>query len=231
MKPIEGAEEIGACVFDAYGTLLDFASAVSRERAALGAKAQALNELWRRRQLEYTWLRALMRHHLNFREVTRQALDWCFAALGIDDPTLAERLMRAYDMLDPYPEVPDTLRQLRHAGLRLAILSNGTPEMLQAATTSAGIRDLLDALFSVEEAGIFKPAPEVYAIATRGFDLPARRIAFLSSNAWDAHGAAAFGFRTIWVNRAGAPRERLPGELAGEIRDLSVLPALLGRAT
>jgi len=229
MKPIEGAAEIAACVFDAYGTLLDFASAVARERPALGDRADALNELWRRKQLEYTWLRALMRHHLNFRDVTRQALDWCFEALAIDEPALADRLMRAYDGLDPYPEVPDTLRRLRDAGLQLAILSNGTPDMLQAATTSAGIRDLLDALFSVEEVGIFKPAPEVYAIATRGLGLPARRIAFLSSNAWDAHGAAAFGFRTIWVNRGGAPRERLPGELAGEIRDLSVLPALLGR--
>jgi 2-haloacid dehalogenase len=229
MKPIAGAAEIAACVFDAYGTLLDFASAVARERPALGARADSLNELWRRKQLEYSWLRALMRHHLNFRDVTRQALDWCFEALGIDDPALADRLMRAYDELDPYPEVPDTLARLRDAGLQLAILSNGTPEMLEAATASAGIRDRLDALFSIEEVGIFKPAPEVYAVATRGLGLPARRIAFLSSNAWDAHGAAAFGFRTIWVNRGGAPRERLPGELAGEIRDLSVLPALLGR--
>lgn len=229
MKPIDDAADIAACVFDAYGTLLDFASAVARERRALGDRADALNELWRRKQLEYTWLRALMRHHLNFRDVTRQALDWCFEALGIADEELAARLMRAYDELDPYPEVPETLRRLKASGMRLAILSNGTPDMLRAASESAGIRNLLDALFSVEEVGIFKPAPEVYAIATRGLDLPARRIAFLSSNAWDAQGAAAFGFRTIWVNRAGAPRERLPGELAAEIRDLSALPTLLGR--
>lgn len=228
MRAIEGAGEIRACVFDAYGTLLDFASAVARERSALGSQAEALNELWRRKQLESTWLRALMRQHLDFRQVTRQALEWCFETLGIDDGALLDRLMRAYDELDPYPEVPETLRRLRSSGLRLAILSNGTPEMLQAATTSAGIRDLLEALFSVEEVGIFKPSPEVYAMATRGLGLPARQIAFLSANAWDAHGAAAFGLRTIWVNRSGAPRERLPGELAGEIRDLSSLPALLG---
>ncbi len=221
--------DIRACVFDAYGTLLDFASAVAGEKAALGDKADALNALWRSKQVEYTWLRALMQRHADFRRVTGEALDYTLEALGIEDAGLRGRLLAAYDRLAPYPEVPATLETLADHGMRLAILSNGTPEMLEAGVASAGLGGWLEAVLSVEEVGIFKPAPEVYMLATRRLGLAAREIAFLSSNAWDAHGAASFGFVTIWVNRGGAPRERLPGELAAEIRTLAELPALLGK--
>ena len=221
---------IRACVFDAYGTLLDFSSAVAGEQAVLGDRAEALDALWRRKQLEYTWLRALMRRHADFRTVTADALDHAMAALGIDDGALRARLLAAYDRLAAYPEVPAALERLAGGGLRLAILSNGSPEMLASGVASAGIGDRLEAVLSVEEVGVFKPAPEVYMLATRRLGLAAREIAFLSSNAWDAHGAASFGFRAVWVNRSGAPRERLPGELAAEIPSLAELPALLHMA-
>ncbi len=225
------AETIRACVFDAYGTLLDFSSAVAGEKAVLGDRADALDALWRRKQLEYTWLRALMRRHTDFRTVTAEALDHAMEALGIGDEGLRDRLLAAYDRLAPYPEVPATLERLAAGGLRLAILSNGTPEMLASGVASAGIGGRLEAVLSVEEVGVFKPDPEVYMLATRSLGLAAREIAFLSSNAWDAHGAASFGFRAVWVNRSGAPRERLPGELAAEIPSLAELPALLGVAS
>jgi len=219
---------IRACVFDAYGTLLDFASAVAGERAVLGERADPLNALWRRKQLEYTWLRALMRRHADFRRVTADALDHALAALGIADPALRERLLAAYDRLDPYPEVPATLERLAARGLRLAILSNGTQEMLASGVESAGLGAWLEAVLSVEEVGVFKPAPEVYLLASRRLGLAAREIAFLSANAWDAHGAASFGFHAIRVDRDGTPAERLPGALAAEIPSLAELPALLG---
>lgn len=225
-----GLGRVRLCVFDAYGTLLDVHSAVATEQQALGERAGAFSELWRRRQLEYTWLRSLMRTHRDFAGVTADALDYALAVHGIDDAALRERLLAAYRRLDAYPEVQETLRRLRGMGVKTAILSNGSPEMLDAAVASAGIADLLDAVISVEEAGIFKPAPEVYALATRRFGVPAAAVAFLSSNGWDAAGAAVFGFRVLWVNRTGAPRERLPGELAGELPDLASLPDLLARA-
>ncbi len=225
------SDRIRACVFDAYGTLLDFASAVAGEKEVLGERAASLNALWRGKQLEYSWLRALMRRHVDFRTVTAEALDHAMAALGIEDPALRGRLLATYDRLDPYAEVPTTLERLAAGGLRLAVLSNGTPEMLRRGIAAAGLEPWLEAVLSVEEVGVFKPAPEVYMLATRRLGLAAREIAFLSSNAWDAHGAASFGFRAVWVNRSGAPRERLPGDLAAEIPSLAGLPSLLGIGT
>ncbi len=220
--------DIRACVFDAYGTLLDFGSAVAGMRDRLGDRADMLNELWRRKQLEYTWLRTLMRRHADFRRVTEEALDYALEALGLSDDSLRSALLAAYDRLPPYPEVPEMLQRLRRADLRTAILSNGSPEMLDKGVRSAGIAELLDLVLSVEDVGVFKPDPEVYMLATRSLRLEARNILFLSSNAWDAAGAASFGFPTVWVNRSGAPRERLPGEPVAELDDLAGLPPLLG---
>ena len=222
--PMDG---IRACVFDAYGTLFDVHSAVARLRPRVGAQADALSQLWRAKQLEYTWLRALMGRHADFWQVTGDALDYALARTGVD-PEVREPLMQAYLALDTYPEVPDVLRQLRAAGLRTAILSNGEPSMLAAGASGAGIDGLLDAILSVEEVGIFKPHPKVYQLAVDRLGVGADEIAFQSSNAWDVSGAATFGLRAVWINRLGMPPERLPGAAEHELRDLSGLPALLG---
>ncbi len=218
---------IRACVFDAYGTLFDVHSAVGRLRPQIGAKADALSQLWRTKQLEYTWLRALMGRHADFWQVTGDALDYALARLGVD-PQVREPLMQAYLALDAYSEVPQMLARLRQGGLKTAILSNGEPQMLSAAVRSAGLEQLLDAVLSVEEVGIFKPHPKVYQLAVDHLGVAAGEIAFQSSNAWDINGAACFGLRPVWVNRFSAPPERLPGAAEHELADLAGLPALLG---
>ena len=196
-------------------------------RARLGDQADALSQLWRTKQLEYSWLRALMGRHADFWQVTGDALDYALARTGTD-PALREPLIQAYLALDAYPEVPDVLRRLRAGGLKTAILSNGAPRMLEAGARSAGIDSFLDAVLSVEDVGIFKPHPKVYQLAVDRLDVRADQIAFQSSNAWDVSGAAAFGLRAVWINRQGMPPEPLPGAAEHELKDLSGLPALLG---
>lgn len=222
-------EGIRACAFDAYGTLFDVHSAAAGEAAALGDKMQPLSQTWRQKQLEYTWLRSLMGVHADFRQVTREGLDFAMALHGIEDPGLAERLMDLYLRLDAYPDVRPTLETLRAAGLRTAILSNGEPRMLAAAVGHAGIADLLDEVLSVEEVGVYKPDARVYQLAVDR--LAAGRpeaIAFVSTNGWDARGAANFGFQVAWMNRFGAQLDRLPGEPKAIIGGLDELPRLLG---
>lgn len=221
-------DAINACVFDAFGTLFDVHSAVGRHRTRLGEHADAVSALWRSKQLEYTWLHSLMTRHADFWQITGNALDYALDVYGIRDPALRDDLMAAYLTLDCYPEVPTTLTQLKDAGLQLAILSNGTPELLDAAVTSARLEGLFNACLSVEEVGIYKPNPRVYHLAVERLGIPSEAIAFLSSNAWDIAGAASFGFRTIWVNRFCQPRERLPYGPAAEIATLAELPSLLG---
>jgi len=222
-------DDISACVFDAYGTLFDVHSAVARGGAALGDKASAVSQLWRQKQLEYTWLRSLMGAHADFRQVTRDGLDYALAAYGVDDPALAERLMALYPTLEAYPDVAPCLEALRAAGFATAILSNGEPSMLDAAVTSAGLTALLDRVLSIEEVGIFKPDPRVYQLAVDRLEVPAEGICFVSTNAWDAAGAAFFGFQVAWMNRFGQRPERLPGAPAAVIGGLDELPALLTR--
>ena len=221
-------EDIDACVFDAYGTLFNVAAAASQCRDALGDKADELSAIWRTRQLEYTWLRSLMDEYVEFWQVTGDGLDYALAVLGIDDAALRERLMEIYMRLDAYPEVKDVLTTVKGGGLRTAILSNGSPRMLTAAVENAGIGDLLDDVFSVDSIGIYKPHPSVYQMAVDGLNVEAGRICFMSSNAWDAAGAANFGFRVVWVNRFGQPRERIPGRHEHEVKTLDALPPLLG---
>jgi 2-haloacid dehalogenase len=217
-----------ACVFDAYGTLFDFLSASERCRDALGDKANALGQLWRTRQLEYSWLRSLMGAHVDFWQVTGEALDFAMASLGIKDAALRERLMNLFLHIEAFPDARRVLESLKRAGRPAVILSNGSPAMLEAAMKSAGVADLLEAALSVESAGIYKPHRTVYELVTRHFKSPRDRVCFVSSNGWDAAGAAHFGFQAVWANRSGAPRENLPGALAAEIRDLDALPPLLG---
>ena len=218
---------IRACVFDAYGTLFDFASAARRCQEVLGEHATRLTALWRDKQLQYTWLRAAQGRHVDFWQVTGDALDYAMAALKISDEGLRSRLMELYLTLDPFPEVPDTLQALRTAGHLTAILSNGTPTMLSAAVKSARLGGLVDMIISVEEVGVFKPHPKVYQRAVDRLGLPPDRICFQSSNAWDAYAASAFGMRVVWCNRYGQGPERMPGRPDAEIRSLSELAQLL----
>jgi 2-haloacid dehalogenase len=219
--------DVRACVFDAYGTVFDFASAAARCRDVLGDKAAALTALWRDKQLQYSWLRALQGRHADFWQVTGDALAFALETLGIGDPALRTRLMDLYLTLDTFPEVPEVLRQLKHAGFNTAILSNGSPKMLDAVVRGAKLEGLLDAVLSVEEAGVYKPHPKVYQLAIDRLGIPANAMVFLSSNAWDAYAASAFGMRVAWCNRYGQRRERLPGSPDREIRTLAELPPLL----
>jgi 2-haloacid dehalogenase len=221
-------EGIRACVFDAYGTLFDFASAAARCRDELGDRVNALAALWRDKQLQYTWLRALQGRHADFWQVTGDALDYALDTLGLASPALRARLMKLYLTLEAFPEVPATLRELKSRGLTTAILSNGTPAMLAAAVNAAGLTDVLDAVLSVEEVGVYKPHPRVYQLAVDRLGIPAAAIAFQSSNAWDAYAASAFGMRVVWCNRYGQRAERLPGRPDAVLTSLAELPALLG---
>jgi 2-haloacid dehalogenase len=221
---------IRACVFDAYGTLFDFASAAKGCRELLGDDIDKLTGLWREKQLQYTWLRALQGRHADFWQVTGDGLDFALETLGIDQPGLRDRLMRLYLTLDAFPEVPDILARLKKAGLKTAILSNGSPAMLDAAVKAAGLDTLLDAVLSVEAVGVYKPHPKVYQLAVDRLGISAAAIAFQSSNAWDAYAASAFGMQVVWCNRYGQRPERLPGAPDRTVRSLAELPALVGAA-
>jgi 2-haloacid dehalogenase len=225
--PVEPLHGIRACVFDAYGTLFDYASATAACRDVLGGSIDRLTALWRDKQLQYTWLRTLGGRHADFWEVTGDALDFTLETLGISDAALRERLMQLYLTLKPFPEVPDTLTRLKAAGLRTAILSNGTPAMLDAVVESAGLAELLDIVLSVEAVGVYKTHSKVYQLAVERLGIEAKSISFQSSNAWDAHAASAFGMRVVWCNRYGQRRERLPGTPDREVASLAELPALL----
>jgi len=174
---------IRACVFDAYGTLFDYASAAAGCRDVLGERLGPLTTLWRDKQLQYTWLRALQGRHEDFWQVTGDALDFALETLGLDDPRLRARLMDLYLSLDVFPEVPAMLQRLKAAGLKTAILSNGSPQMLGAVVKKAGIAEFLDAVLSVEAVGVYKPHPSVYQLVVHRLAVPAGAISFQSSNA------------------------------------------------
>jgi len=223
--PLHGVQ---ACVFDAYGTLFDFAAAARKSRDVLGDDIDRLTALWRDKQLQYTWLRAAQERHVDFWQVTGDALDFALETMGLKKPGLRDRLMSLYLTLDPFPEVPNVLRKLKTAGMRTAILSNGSPAMLDAAVKAARLEPLLDAVLSVEEVGVYKPHPKVYQLAVDRLAIPASAICYQSSNAWDAYAASAFGMQVVWCNRYGQRRERLPGSPDREIGSLTQLPALVG---
>lgn len=224
--------EVDACVFDAYGTLFDVHSAAARFNEELGGERgeemDRLSQVWRSKQVQYTWLRSLMGRHADFWQVTGDALDFAIESVGANASAVRSRLMEMYLELEPYPEVAGTLARLQGAGVRSAILSNGTPQMLAAIVERAGLERALEAVLSVEEVGVFKPAPAVYQLAVDKLDVPAERVCFLSANGWDAAGAAAFGFQVVWVNRFGQARERLPGRPVAELESLAPLCELLG---
>lgn len=222
---------VSVCIFDAYGTLFDVAGAARNAAAAPGGERLAaiwpmLAEDWRRKQLEYSWLRAAMGAHCDFWQVTQDGLDWAMEAAGLDDAALRARLLALYLTLPAYPEVPAMLAALKARGLATAILSNGSPDMLQGAVQSAGIGRHLDDVLSVESAGVFKPHARVYELVAARFGCARQDVLFVSSNGWDAAAAAAFGFCTAWVNRAGLPMDRLPARPHHVLPDLSTIPDL-----
>ena len=226
MKP--EFKEVSLCVFDAYGTLFDVHSAVGQHVHSLGPHAQAISMLWRQKQLEYTWLRSLMGHYVDFAQITEQALHYALQAYAIEDAALEQRLLLAYNQLTSYTEVKDTLKQLREAGIATAILSNGSPSMLQAAVEHAGLTDLIDEVISVDQLGIYKPDPRVYQLALDSFGVTKSQVLFHSSNAWDVAGAVNFGFNVAWVNRFSQPPEPLSRAPDLEIDDLHQVIASLG---
>ena len=223
-----GFVEVEACVFDAYGTLFDVHSAAARIKDDRGEKADVLSEMWRLKQLQYTWLRSLMGQHEDFWQITGDALDYSMRALDMENDALRAKLMELYLQLDAYPEVIEVLTQIKDSGKKTAILSNGESSMLIAAAKSANIYSLMDGVFSIEKVGIFKPHPSTYQIAMDQLKMSASQISFQSSNGWDANGAAAFGYMVAWVNRFNQPAERLPAAPHAEIKTLSDLPSLLG---
>lgn len=225
-SPLNG---IKACVFDAYGTLFDFASAARGCRDVLGDRIDKLSAQWRDKQLQYTWLRATQGKHADFWQVTGDALDFTLETMGIADAKLRDRLMQLYLTLETFPEVPDVLKKLKANDLKLAILSNGSPKMLAPLVRAAKLDGVFDAVLSVEDAGVYKPHPKVYQLAVDRLGIPAAGISFQSSNAWDAYAASAFGMQVIWCNRYGQRRERLPGNPDREIKSLAELPDLVGK--
>lgn len=217
---------VPALVFDAYGTLFDVHSVVAAGEELFPGRGLALSQLWRTKQLEYTWLRSLMGAYEDFSVITRQSLAYACEALQLScSEVQAAALMDAYRNLKPYPEVPAALARL--ADRRLAILSNGAPEMLLAVVAASGLQRHFQAVLSVHDVGIYKPDPRVYQLAVDRLGLARERIGFVSSNGWDAAGAAAFGFTVYWINRLGAPVEHLPAKPVAVLRDLSELPGLL----
>jgi len=221
-------EGVKACVFDAYGTLFDVNAAAREEQAALGKKWEQISDVWRTKQLQYTWLRSLQDNYVSFWQVTEEALNFALASADISDEALKKRLMDLYLKLDVYEEVPETLKKLKDAGLKTAILSNGSPAMLQSAVDNAGIADLLDGVYSVETVGVFKPHPSVYQMAVDELEISASHMSFQSSNGWDAYSAKDFGFQTLWCNRFGQADEQIPATPDQQITNLSQMLPILG---
>jgi len=227
---IASTTPLRALVFDAYGTLFDVHSVAALCETFWPGKGDAVTRIWRAKQLEYTWQRSLMRRYEDFKRVTEAGLRYACAAAGaaLEDSQLL-RLMDAYLELSPFPEVREALAALRQKKLRLAILSNGSPAMLRPLVKSAGLRESFHAVLSVDELEVYKPAPAVYRLAVEKLGVPKQSIGFVSSNCWDACGAKSFGFRTFWVNRAGAPLDDLGVVPDHVIASLAELPALVVR--
>jgi 2-haloacid dehalogenase len=217
--------KLNALVFDAYGTLYDVHSVIALCERFWPGKGAALSQAWRAKQLEYTWLRSLIRRYADFSVATESGLRHACASLGLDlsDAQVSD-LMQQYLRLSLYPEAREALAAL--GGRKLAILSNGSPAMLKPLVANSGLDGILDAVLSVDEVKIYKPDPSVYQIAVDRLGLPRESIGFVSSNCWDACGAKSFGFRTYWINRSGAPLDALgvtPDHTISRLTDLAAL--------
>lgn len=215
-----------AFVFDAYGTLFDVHAAIARHRAAAGPDAERFSELWRLKQIEYGWTLTLAGQYIDFWTLTQRALDYAFARIPSVDRGLRPQLLEAYRKLDAYPDAHAAVAALKARGLATAILSNGSPPMLDAAVAASGMAPFLDAVLSVDAVRMYKPRREVYELVTARFALRPQEIAFVSSNRWDVMGAAAFGFRPLWVNRTRLPDEYAEHSPLRTVPDLSVVAAM-----
>ncbi len=216
-----------AFVFDAYGTLFDVHAAIARHRAVAGPDAERFSEIWRLKQLEYSWTLTLAGRYVDFWTLTERALDYALARVPSVDRALRPQLLEAYFKLDAFADARTAVAALKQRGLATAILSNGSPRMLQSAVAASGMAPLLDAVLSVDTVRMYKPRPEVYALVIERFAMRPDEIIFVSSNRWDVMGAAAFGFRTLWVNRGNMPDEYAEYAPLRVIRDLSALESLL----
>ena len=222
---------IKACIFDAYGTLFDFNSAVDLCSKDIGDKSEELSNIWRQKQIQYTWLRSMMNKYADFWQVTGDALDYAMSAVSIKNEPLQKNLMQLYKELEIFPEVNEVLNNIKNENLKIAILSNGTQEMLFNAINHSNLNRLIDMVISVDEIGVYKPSPKVYQLAINKLKLNPEEICFISSNAWDAHGASSFGFKVIWINRYQLPHEKIPTEPDKIISSLLPITNILGLET
>jgi 2-haloacid dehalogenase len=213
-------------VFDAYGTLFDVHAAIARHSDAAGPDAERFSEIWRQKQLEYSWTLTLAGRYLDFWTLTERALDYAFARVPSVNRALRPKLLDAYLRLDAYADARAAVAALKARGLNTAILSNGSPRMLSAAVEASGMAGDLDAVISVDAVHVYKPRPEVYALVTDRFGIASQQVVFVSSNRWDVMGAAAFGFRPLWVNRTRMPEEYADAPPLRVVSDLSALPSL-----
>tara|TARA_B100001063_G_scaffold215210_1_gene216007 strand:+ start:269 stop:934 length:666 start_codon:yes stop_codon:yes gene_type:complete len=216
-----------ACIFDAYGTLFDVNAACRELSLDVGDKWQDLANLWRLRQVEYTWLRNSMNEYVDFWEITSNALDYAMEVLNIKNIKLRDQLLELYLKLEAYPEVKKVLGKLKDKKFRTGILSNGSRKMLDSAVKNAKIENLLDVVISVEECKIYKPSSKVYDLVKIKTNIHKDKVTFFSSNAWDMHAAANYGFKTIWVNRFQGKLERLPGKPNAIVKSLDNIDQLI----
>ncbi|WP_443643379.1 haloacid dehalogenase type II [Candidatus Levibacter sp. Uisw_134_01] len=213
-------EKTKVCIFDAYGTLFDVNAACRELSTEVGENWEELATLWRLRQVEYTWLRNSMNEYIDFWKITENALEYAMEVLNIDNEKLKIELLNLYLKLEAYPEVEKILTILKEGGFKTGILSNGSDAMLESAVKNAKIENLLDEIISVERCKIYKPSSKVYDLVKDTFKINNNQVAFFSSNAWDMHAAANYGFKTIWVNRFNGKLERLPGKPEAIVKNL-----------
>ena len=211
-----------AVVFDAYGTLFDVNSAAKKCKNKIGDKWETFANFWRTTQLEYTWLRSLMKRHKDFWEITEDSLDKSMSVFNIDK-SLRDELLNLYKVLSPYPEVEEVLKSLKKKNLKLCILSNGTPELLNELVSSNNLKNLFDKIFSIEEVKVYKPDPRVYELPIKKFNIQPKEITFLSANRWDVSGGGNYGYNSIWVNRNNSQFDFLDYQPKNEISNLSHL--------
>jgi 2-haloacid dehalogenase len=219
-------KKIKAIIFDAYGTLFDVNSAAEKCKEKLGDKWEGFANYWRTTQLEYTWLRSLMRRHKDFWQITEDSLDKSMNFYNIDNSMRSE-LLNLYKVLSPFTEVRGTLKKLKQSNYKLAILSNGTPDLLNELVVSNQLKDIFDDIFSVEEAGIFKPDSKVYDLPINKYNIEKNEVLFLSANTWDVSGAGNYGYNTVWVNRNNNIFDKLDFEPNQQISNLSELLDLI----
>ena len=219
-------KNVKAIIFDAYGTLFDVNSAAEKCKDKIGDKWESFANFWRTTQLEYTWLRSLMKRHKDFWQITEDSLDKSMKAFSIDS-SMKNELMNLYKVLSPFKEVPETLKKLKGKSFKLAILSNGTPSLLDELVKSNNLDKLFDDIFSIEEVGIYKPDSRVYDLPIKKYKIKNSEVMFLSANTWDVSGGGNYGYQSIWVNRNNNIFDNLDFNPSNQIKDLTELVNLI----